>query len=137
ISSIGPPSRCTRPEPAVTISICPSGWECHAVRAPGSKVTLPPETRDGAFAGNSGSTRTVPVNQSGDPLLDGCEPLRWTSISILEAFSSVALVCAPSIAGMASAATAAAFSNLHGRVLMMSSRLHHHLDRLPLVHRTV
>ena len=43
ISSIGPPSRCALPQPAVTISICPSGWVCHAVRAPGSNVTaLPP-----------------------------------------------------------------------------------------------
>ena len=29
-------------EPAVTTSVCPSGWVCQAVRAPGSKVTLAP-----------------------------------------------------------------------------------------------
>jgi len=45
---------------------------------------LEPEARAGAFAWNNGSTRTVPVNQSADPLLDGCEPLFL--ISILESF---------------------------------------------------
>src|SRR4051794_27237585 len=39
ITSARPPSRCTRPQPAVTISVWPSGWVCQAVRAPGSKVT--------------------------------------------------------------------------------------------------
>lgn len=32
ISSIGPPHRCTRPVPAVTIRVWPSGWVCQAVR---------------------------------------------------------------------------------------------------------
>src|SRR5579864_5458745 len=40
ISSIGPPQRCARPQPAVTMRVCPSGCVCHAVRAPGSNVTL-------------------------------------------------------------------------------------------------
>ena len=44
ISSIGPPSACTQPSPDVTIRVWPSGCVCHAVRAPGSKVTLPPLT---------------------------------------------------------------------------------------------
>ena len=35
--STGPPQRCTRPTPAVTISVCPSGWVCQAVRAAGRK----------------------------------------------------------------------------------------------------
>src|SRR5271157_2556569 len=35
ISSTGPPQRCTRPQPAVTMRVCPSGCVCHAVRAPG------------------------------------------------------------------------------------------------------
>ena len=48
ISSIGPPSRCTQPRPAVTIRVWPSGCVCQAVRAPGSKVTWPPLTRAGA-----------------------------------------------------------------------------------------
>src|SRR5438309_6673443 len=76
ISSIGPPSRCARPEPKVTISVCPSGCVCHAVRAPGSNVTALPAARAGALAANRGSIRTVPVNQSAGPLPDGCEPLR-------------------------------------------------------------
>ena len=39
ISSTGPPSRWTRPQPDITISVWPSGWVCQAVRAPGSNVT--------------------------------------------------------------------------------------------------
>src|SRR5205807_10480240 len=83
ISSTGPPQRCARPEPAVTIKVWPSGCVCHAVRAPGSKVTLAPETRPGSGASNSGSIRTVPVNQSAGPLLDGREPLLLMSICLL------------------------------------------------------
>src|ERR1017187_5707194 len=80
ISSIGPPQRCARPQPAVTISVWPSGWVCQAVRAPGSNVTLFPAARAGAVTWNSGSIRTVPVNQSAGPLLEGCEPLLLMSI---------------------------------------------------------
>jgi hypothetical protein len=53
---------------------------CHAVRAPGSNVTLAPAARAGAFTWNKGSMRTVPVNQSAGPLLDGCEPTLFISI---------------------------------------------------------
>src|SRR6185295_12121280 len=42
ISVFAPPSLCTHPHPDVTIRVCPSGWVCHAERAPGSKVTLAP-----------------------------------------------------------------------------------------------
>ena len=80
ISSTGPPSRCTRPQPAVTIRVWPSGCVCHAVRAPGSNVTLAPRTRAGSGGSNSGSIRTVPVNQSAGPLPEGCEPLRLISM---------------------------------------------------------
>src|SRR5207302_4428896 len=38
ISSTGPPHRWARPQPETTISVCPSGWVCQAVRAPGSNV---------------------------------------------------------------------------------------------------
>src|SRR5438874_532128 len=75
ICSIGPPQRCAQPQPAVTIKVCPSGCVCHAVRAPGSKVTLAPVTRPGWGTSKSGSIRTVPVNQSAGPLPEGCEPL--------------------------------------------------------------
>ena len=56
--------------------VWPTGCVCQAERAPGSKVTCPPDTRDGAVAGNMGSTRTVPVKYSGRPFADGCEPAR-------------------------------------------------------------
>src|SRR5947209_2891635 len=80
ISRLGPPQHCTQPRPEVTISRCPSGWVCQAVRAPGSKVTNAPETREGSVSGKSGSIRTLPVNHAAGPLTDGCEPLGLTSI---------------------------------------------------------
>ena len=80
ISSIGPPSRCTRPQPKVTISVCPSGCVCHAVRAPGSKVTVAPLTRAGAVVLNGASSRTVPVNYSAEPFAEACEPVGLISI---------------------------------------------------------
>src|SRR5436190_1376759 len=80
ISSTAPPSRCTRPQPKVTINVCPSGCVCHAVRAPGSNVTALPAARAGAFAAKRGSIRTVPVNQSSGPFAEGREPLRLISI---------------------------------------------------------
>src|SRR5882724_4148581 len=81
ISSFGPPSLCTQPHPDVTISVCPSGCLCHAVRAPGSNVTLTPSTRAGSGAWNSGSMRTAPVKYSAGPLPEGCEPLLLMFIS--------------------------------------------------------
>src|SRR3954471_22650013 len=83
ISSTGPPHRCAQPQPNVTIKVCPKGCVCHAVRAPGSKVTLAPAVRAGSGASKSGSMRTVPVNQSPGPLLDGREPIRLISIVML------------------------------------------------------
>src|SRR3954466_9034085 len=76
ISSTGPPHRCARPQPAVMMSVWPSGCVCHAVRAPGSKVTAFPAARADPLGANSGSMRTMPVNQSEGPLPDACEPLR-------------------------------------------------------------
>src|SRR5580765_3150148 len=87
-SSTGPPSRCTQPQPAVMIRVWPSGCVCHAVRAPGSNVTLAPAARAGAFAWNNGSIRTVPVNQSAGPLADGCEPILLISIFLFPVFGS-------------------------------------------------
>src|SRR5690349_21735725 len=80
ISSIGPPQRCARPQPAVTIKVWPSGWVCQAVRAPGSKVTIAPPTRAGSSRWKRESMRTVPVKYSAGPLPDGCEPMRLMSI---------------------------------------------------------
>src|SRR5213082_268489 len=81
ISTFGPPSLCTHPHPEVTIRVCPSGCQCHAVRAPGSNVTLAPRARAGSGDSNSGSMRTVPVKYSSGPLPEGCEPFLLTSIS--------------------------------------------------------
>src|SRR5436309_7684234 len=83
ISSIGPPHRRARPQPAVTTSVWPSGCVCHAVRAPGSNVTLAPTTRAGSAASNSGSMRTVPVKYSAGPFPDGCDPLLLMFMSLL------------------------------------------------------
>src|SRR5207244_7248934 len=80
MSSIGPPQRCTRPQPAVTIRVWPSGWLCQAVRAPGSNVTLAPTARAGSGASNRGSMRTAPVKYSACPLPEGCEPLLLMSM---------------------------------------------------------
>src|SRR6266480_3167667 len=84
ISSVGPSQRCAQPKPNVTINVCPSGCVCQAVRAPGSNVTLAQATRAGSGAWNSGSIRTVPVNQSAGPLFEGCDP--HFLISILDSF---------------------------------------------------
>jgi hypothetical protein len=59
------------------------GWVCQAVRAPGSKVTLAPATRAGSVRSNSGSMRTVPVNQSAGPFPEGVAPTRLISICFL------------------------------------------------------
>src|SRR5438128_3951302 len=83
IFSIGPPQLCTTPQPAVTMSVWPSGWTCHAVRAPGSNVTLTARTRAGSDAWISGSIRTLPVKYSAGPLPEGCEPLLLISILYL------------------------------------------------------
>src|SRR5271166_1435843 len=87
---IGPPQRCTRPQPLVTMSVWPSGCVCHAVRAPGSKVTLAPRARAGTGASNSGLTRTKPVNHSAGPLLESCEPSLLMSIGRVVFFVLVA-----------------------------------------------
>src|ERR1700738_3991660 len=82
MSSIGPPQCCTRPQPAVTIRVVPRGWLCHAVRAPGSNVTLAPTARAGSGAWNRGSMRTAPVKYSAGPLPEGCEPLLLNSFTM-------------------------------------------------------
>jgi hypothetical protein len=68
------------------IRVWPSGWVCHAVREPGSNVTLAPTARAGSFAWNNGSMRTLPVKYSADPLVEGCERLRLISIFLCLAF---------------------------------------------------
>src|ERR1043166_3655984 len=80
ISSITPPSPCAHPKPELTISVWPNGCVCHAVRAPGSNVTLAPRTRAGSGASNNGSIRTLPVNHSAAPFVGCCEPALLISI---------------------------------------------------------
>jgi hypothetical protein len=46
-------------------------------------VTIAPATRAGSVPLNGESIRTVPVNQSAGPLLEGCEPLRLISIILI------------------------------------------------------
>src|ERR1051325_11427672 len=83
ISTFGPPSLCTHPHPCVTTSVCPSGCQCHADLAPGSKVTSAQLTRAGSAVCISGSTRTLPVKFSSGPLAEVCEPLLLISIAKL------------------------------------------------------
>src|SRR3954463_16631290 len=73
------------------MSVCPSGWVCHAVRAPGSKVTLAPCTSAGSGAWNSGSIRTVPVNHSDGPFAEVCDPALL--ISIVATLFRVSFLC--------------------------------------------
>src|SRR6476659_3147808 len=82
ISTIGPPSHCVQPLPDVTISVCPSGCVCQALRAPGSNVTNAPATRDSPLRWNGMSMRTLPVKYSADPLTEGSEPLRSMCMSV-------------------------------------------------------
>ena len=67
----------------MTIKVWPQGCVCQAVRAPGSNVTLAPLNSAGQGDRNSGSMRTSPVKFSGDPLIEGCEPFRLSSIGAL------------------------------------------------------
>ena len=48
-----------RPTPDKQKSVCPTGWECRAVHAPGVKVTTEPPRRDGASAVITGSWKTT------------------------------------------------------------------------------
>lgn len=70
----------TRP---VTISACPSGWICHAARAPGSNVTEPAAPRPAPFALWNAPTLTVPVNQSAGPFIAGRDPFLSTCTDFL------------------------------------------------------
>src|ERR1044071_5089730 len=80
ISTFGPPSLCTHPQPCVTIKVCPSGCQCHADLAPGSKVTSTQLTRAGSAVCIIGSMRTLPLKYSSGPLTEGCVPFLLSSI---------------------------------------------------------
>ena len=72
--------------------------------SPGSNVTLAPDVRAGALGWNKGSMRTVPLNQSAGPLLDGCEPILLISMLIGCVWVEWASTWARRIAGVASTA---------------------------------
>jgi hypothetical protein len=78
-----------KPAAGETMSVWPNGWVCHAVRAPGSKVTAAPATRAGSRRLKQRVDSHGPVNQSGGPLADGCEPARLMSIVVLLAVSGL------------------------------------------------
>src|ERR1041385_6256 len=78
ISCFGPLSQFTQPQPDTTISVWPSGCVCQAVRAPGSKVTVPPSTGVEPVLSNVESILTEPVKYSAGACSDGCDPIRVT-----------------------------------------------------------
>src|ERR1700760_4213295 len=83
ISLTGWPWVWKRPTPEITYSVCPNGWVCHAVRAPGSKPTRLMTTRAGAGAEMIGSCQTVPVKFSAGARAVGREPAGWISMVYL------------------------------------------------------
>ena len=81
-STDGSRSSSSQPLPAVTIKVCPSGWVCHAVRAPASKLTNAPPTRAGGnYTGtkiDGGTSRHV---VPGDVIITpGRTPHLWANI---------------------------------------------------------
>jgi hypothetical protein len=75
ISSMAPPRDCTSPLPSVTYRVCPTAWECQAVRAEGVNRTALTRTREGSSPRAMASIQTSPVNHSAGPLAVGC--LGW------------------------------------------------------------
>src|SRR5437764_2391756 len=76
-----------RPTPDRQNSVCPTGCACHAVRAPGVKVTTEPPRRDGELAVITGSWNTTPVNVSAAPRFVVRSPTRITPALTGMAFS--------------------------------------------------
>src|SRR5580704_4101615 len=72
------PLKQIRPMPERQYSVCPTGWACQAVRAPGVKVTTEPPIRDGASVTTTGSWNTTPVKVSAAPRLVCRDPARTT-----------------------------------------------------------
>ena len=97
ISSTGPSQRCTRPQPAVTIRVWPSGWVCHAVRAPGSNVTLAPTARldrlleQGVNVHGAGEIDELNTLVHIHQLLLSIDIINWQSRQILSASSLIVL----------------------------------------------
>src|SRR5438477_2461929 len=88
-SRTSPPRACVRPTPSVTWNVWPTGWACHALRAPGAKCTTLARTRDGSSPRTSRSNHASPMNRSSGPLLVGC--FGWICISFLRVPVELAL----------------------------------------------
>src|SRR5436190_3249817 len=76
-----------RPTPDRQNNVCPTGCACHAVRAPGVKVTTEPPRRDGELAVITGSWNTTPVKVSAAPRFVVRSPARMTPALTGMAFS--------------------------------------------------
>src|SRR4051812_34985440 len=92
MTSTGPPSRWQRPTPSVTKIVCPCGWVCQAVRAPGVKWTA--AALSGAAAATV-SMKTAPLNQSAGP----------RPVSMLLRVISIALTVLPPYAQISAGAS--------------------------------
>src|ERR1017187_242504 len=79
---IGPPQVCTWPMPEVMCNVCPSGWVCQAVRAPGSKRTQAERKSAGSGVWMIGSCHTVPVKLGALMRRDGRDPQAIMSMVI-------------------------------------------------------
>src|SRR5471030_817971 len=79
---IGPPQVCTWPMPEVMCKVCPSGWVCQAVRAPGSKRTQADRSSAGSGVWMIGSCHTVPVKLGALMRRDGRDPQAIMSMVI-------------------------------------------------------
>lgn len=61
----------------MTTSVCPSGWECQAVRAPASKRTVAPPAFPGGCAWKGvlmRTTRSISLTEEGQQLLEATQP---------------------------------------------------------------
>src|SRR4051794_32163434 len=66
----------------MTMSVCPSGCECQAVRAPGSNVTIAPVTRDGSSRANCPRIVARPVKNCSGPSTSSCMFLDMISVMV-------------------------------------------------------
>src|SRR5947209_20570794 len=84
ISMTLPPRDWTSPIPSVTCNVCPTAWQCQAVRAHGAKRTVLTRMREGSSPLATTSNQTSPVKSSAGPLVDGV--FGWISTSFLLLF---------------------------------------------------
>lgn len=68
------PHSCTSPEPLTTIKVCPAGWVCQKVRAPGSNVTMAPPIGVSVPCLKLASISTRPEKLYGEAIFVGSDP---------------------------------------------------------------